>query len=301
MKPPQQPGGTKDAGDMGMNTPMPQPPRDNTGDAPQASAKQSTNNDGPSQGNAKGVEQNGPEQPGAKSGAQPPNLQAKSGGMNEPDLPKNAPPESAKEPGQARDDNMKANANQPKWDDFAKKVEQLMGKDAESDAAGKELADLAKNADDPRKRELAKEALEKNGRDPKTGKRNPFGSSGKSPGISDEEKATAANREFTARIGQMQLDDWQKRLTPELLKKAGLSDADWQRYVRNTQMYDQQVRALNAQMARQALKKLNAPRAAPNSKLTVVENSGTSGVAPTANAPPPPELRDAHWRPVAQP
>ena len=258
--------------------------------------------DGPQQGNAKGVEQQGPDRPSneqqaEKNGAAPPNLQAKAGTMNDAGTPKAEPKEgpgdAAKGPGQARDAEPKLNPKQPNWDDIAKRIESLPEKGSQGDGAAKDLADIGKNADDWRKQQIAQEALEKNGRDPQTGKRNPFGSGGKSPGISDDLKAAAANREFGARIGQMQLDDWQKRMTPDLLKKAGMSDADWQRFIKNTQAYDAQVRALNAQIARKALKDLSGPRTTPGAKLNSVENIGTSNTGAVLIAPPPPELRDA--------
>jgi len=157
---------------------------------------------------------------------------------------------------------------------------------------------MVKNSDDSRKRDIAKEALEKNGRDPATGKEkkkgpNTFGSGTKSPGIGDEVKAAAANREFASRIGQMQLDDWKKRMTPGLLKKAGLSEADWQRYVNNLQSYDALVRQLNAKLIRDALKKELRGGTNPNAGIREVEVTGTSGdPLDSGRAPPPPELRE---------
>ena len=106
-------------------------------------------------------------------------------------------------------------------------------------------------------------------------------------------KAAAANREFLRRIGQMQLDDWKKRMTPDLLKKAGLSDADWQRYLKLAQDHDAAVRRLNAKLLQDALKKELRGGANPNAGLREVENSGVSGTPLDGNrGAPPPELRD---------
>lgn len=262
--------------------------------------------EGPTEGSAKGAEQNGPDLPGqdqkTKAGTPPPDFQAKPGKLTDPNGPgtesKEGPADLAKGPGQPRGDEAKMNPKQPNWDDLAKKIQDLADKGAKGKAAAKDLAEVGKNAEDPRKSNLAKEALEKNGREPANGKKvpSPIGTAGKSPGVSDELKAAAANREFAARIGQMQLDDWKKRLTPDLLKKAGMSEAEWQRFVKNTQMYDAQVRALNAQLARKAFKELSGPRTAPPAKLTTVEGAGAQNTAPTSIAPPPPELRGAHDR-----
>src|SRR5205085_950325 len=119
----------------------------------------------------------------------------------------------------------------------------------------------------------------------------PGGSVGKSPGIGDDVRTAAVNREFAARIGQMQLDDWKKRLTPELLKKAGLSDADWQRYLKLAQDHDAAVRRLNAKLLQDALKKELRGGANPNAGLREVENTGVGG-APIdgIRGAPPPEL-----------
>ncbi len=260
-------------------------------------------NDPPPQGNAKPAEHNGPERPTpeqqkAKNAAPPPDVQAKSGGMNDAGGPKSDPKEAPGDPtkgaGQARGEEPKTDAREPSLERIAKNLQKLPGDGPEGDAAAKDLADIAKEANDPAKRELAQAILQKNGRDAKTGKKmkNPFGSGGKSPGISDEIKTAAANREFAARIGQMQLADWQKRLTPDLLKKANVSPEEWDRFVKNTRDYDAQVRALNAQIARQALKQMVGPRTAPGSSLNIVENTGASNESPSATIPPP-ELRDA--------
>ena len=164
--------------------------------------------------------------------------QAKANKSNDPVAnnaePKPGPPEQAKDAGQPRGNDADKGKDDGAWDRLEKLVEKLSKKE-DADAAGKELADIGKNSDDPRKRDLAKDILDKNGRDPNTGKEtkkgmNPFGSGTQTKGIGDDIKADAANREFARRIGQMQLDDWKKRVTPEVLKKAGMTADDWQRF-----------------------------------------------------------------------
>jgi hypothetical protein len=258
---------------------------------------------GPPQGNAKGQEQNGPESKGqkAKNDDPPPNAQAKSGKMNDPEAaksdPKEGPPDPSKPAGQARDNSKKDTPQQPDFDRVAKNLKGLQDNGPDADKHAKDLADIAKNADDPQVRAFAKDVLVKNGRNPETGKKaklpNPTGFNRKSPGIGDDIKTAAANREFAARLGQMQLDDWQKRITPDLLKKAGLTEADWQRYVENTRNYNVLVRQLNAEIARKALREMKGPRNVTGSGLNVVENTGSSSTAGGNTAPSPPELRGA--------
>jgi collagen type III alpha len=306
-------GGTKDGGPMGMNAPMPQPAKDPGPDdgAPMPLAK-GANSEPQTQGNAKGIEQNGPDVPtkdipAGVNSTQPPEAASKASTMNDAagtskGEPNQGTPDQAKQAGNSRADDAKAKQKEPDWDELGKLLEQLSNHDAKADEAGKEVADIANNSNDPRKREIAKEMLDKNGRDPATGKEkkkgpNRFGSGGTSAGIGDAVKAAAANREFASRIGQMQLDDWKKRVTPDLLKKAGLSEAEWQRYVKNMQSYDALVRQLNAKLVKDALKKGLRGGTNPNAGIREVEGTGPSSDRLDAGrAPPPPELRDAMRR-----
>ncbi|HZZ81255.1 MAG TPA: hypothetical protein VFE62_22315, partial [Gemmataceae bacterium] len=258
-------GGARDGGPMGA---PPQAAKDNASgaDAPTPSVKnQDPPKDGNApQGNAKGSEPNRP--PGSskdpQTAANPPQGKNKGGmapGPNSGEA-KQGPPAQAN-PGQARNDPGKGEPKGSSWDEVLKQLPNLPRDDKAGDASGMKLADIAKGTGDERKRDIIVAMLTKSGRDPKTGKKqkmpSAFGTGGKTFGISDDIKTTAANREFAARIGQMQLDDWKSRLTPDLLKKAGMTEADWQRYVKNQQNYDALVRQLNARAARQALKELD--------------------------------------------
>jgi hypothetical protein len=294
-------GAAKDAGMMGTEAPPPTVPKSDMADdgAPMATAKNSTPpHDGPQHGDAKGAEQNGPEIPNKQGAPAPPtNALAKSGKMNGD---KGEPKQGDGDPGQARDNEQRGDAKNPDLRDLANKLEQLAKDDAQADKVGKEFADLAKNADDPRVRELAKDILDKNGRDANTGqiKKGPnrFGSGGRSEGVSDAVKTTIANREFAARIGQMQLDDWKKRLTPDLLKRAGVSEADWQRFLKSRQAYDALIRQANAKLIRDSAKDL---RAAGNHSAvgpTTVQSGSNANPLDPAHALGPPDLRDAHSR-----
>ncbi len=302
-------GGARDGGPMGKNGPDTPPVKDNAADngAPMPSAKNNKgddgNKDGPPQGTAKDVKQNGPELPNkdqqtAANPTPPPNGQPKAGKMNGPGdagEAKQGPPDQAN-PGQARGDDHKDAPKQPSLDDVLRHLKNLPRDDKAGDDAGKALAQIAKTTDNADVAGIAKEILAKNGRDPKTGAKekapNPYGSAGKSPGIGDDIKAAAANREFAARIGQMQLDDWKKRLTPDLLKKAGMTEADWQRYVKNQEAYDALVRQLNAEIAKNARKKLGRAKTDGAAIRTIESQAGNESLQ-GSNAPPPAELMDA--------
>jgi hypothetical protein len=303
-------GGTKDGGPTGMDSPMPQPAKEPGPDdgAPMPLAK-GASSEPQTQGYVKGIEQNGPDVPkkdipAGMNPTQPPDAATKTGAMNDSagtskGESNQGTPDPAQQPGVVRGDEKKATTKEPTWDDIAKLIEELPDHGAVGEKAAKDLKEIEKTAADPRKRDIAKEALEKNGRDSTTGKEkkkgpNTFGSGGTSAGIADEVKAAAANREFASRIGQMQLDDWKKRATPDLLKKAGLSEAEWQRYVKNMQSYDALVRQLNAKLVKDALKKELRGGTNPNAGIREVEGTGPSGDPLDAGrAPPPPELRDA--------
>jgi hypothetical protein len=264
---------------------------------------------GKDKGEAKGLDQNGPETPNkdaAMNPKQPPNPQAK-GTKADPETniaePKPTPPEQAKDAGKTRDDASPKAQDEPTWGDLAKLLEKLAKHDENSDGAGEAIAKIGKQTEDSQKAELAKDVLAKNGRDPGTGKGlkkspNPYGGSGASPGIADDVKAAAANREFARRIAQMQLDDWKKNVTPDVLKKAGLSEADWQRFVKNAQVYDALVRQWNTQLAKKQINELRGRTGAPSgSGPRAVDATGIGGGPLDARyAPTPPELRDAQDR-----
>lgn len=280
------------------------------GDAgqPKDSGAKEKAKDGPPQGNAKGIEQNGPDVPNKdhQTAMNPSQPHAKSkGGMADQAGAAKAEPkqEDGQGAGNARSDGPKTGKSQPTPGDVAKLVEQLADRDGKADDAAKALAEIGKSSSDPRLRDLAPEILKKNGRDPKTGKEekkgpNTFGSGGATKGITDTAKAAAVNREFAAKLGQMQLDDWNKRLSPDLLKKAGLSEADWQRYVKAMQSFDALVRRLNAQQIRAAEKQalLGKGGTFPSGGPNLVESKGRNTPLEAGGALPPPEVFDAQER-----
>jgi len=307
---PEPAGGSKDAGPTGMNTPMPTGPKDQPGDpGPLASAKDSKDATGPAQppGDAKGIEQNGPQPVNKDTAANDgqPGAASKAGMMPDAaDAPKSGPnPQTAgaASPGSVRGDDAKKQNLEPTWSDLAKAIEQLANHDVKGDDAGAIVALLAESAPDPRMKDIAKEALKQNGRDLKTGKEekkapNAYGSSGKSPGVSDDIKAIAANREFLARINQLQFDDWNKLVTPDVLKRAGISEADWQKRLKSNQQYRDLVRELNTMLFKEAAQKelRGSATAGGGYRPEAVNPQSTLDAAGRSNAPT--IFRDAQRR-----
>ena len=294
----------KDGGDKKMDAgagsakdgsqPPPSEPRDNAG-AGDAPARAKAGEPALQQhGDAKGIEQQGPETP-SKGTPTPPDAHAKAD--TKPDGA-GEPKQGGGAPGQARDD-APAKDRAPSWDDVRKLHGQLEKGGPDADAAGVALAVIGKGAPDPRMRDAAQEALTINGRDPKTGQetkkgKNASGTLGKFEGMSDEElKATIANRAFAARLGQLQLNDWKKQLTPELLQKAGMTEADWQRYLKSMQAHDALVRQLNAKLLRDRAKLLSGGQAPLIGPRTVEGAAPNEEALDRGLAVPPPELSDA--------
>ena len=133
----------------------------------------------------------------------PPEGLAKSGNINDAGDRKGEPKQGDGDPGQARDNEPRSDSKNPDLRELGKMVEQLSNDDPAADKIGTKIADIAKNAEDPRVKDLAKEILDKNGRDAKSGqfKKNRFGSGGMSAGISDEIKRPSPI-ENSPRIGK---------------------------------------------------------------------------------------------------
>jgi hypothetical protein len=80
------------------------------------------------------------------------------------------------------------------------------------------------------------------------------------------------------------------------LKKAGLTEAEWQRYVKNMQAYDALVRRLNAQQIRAAEKQSLLGKGG-SAGPSLVEGKGLRDTPlDGGSALPPPELLDAQRR-----
>jgi hypothetical protein len=110
----------------------------------------------------------------------------------------------------------------------------------------------------------------------------------------DDLKGDPARKDLSRFGGNLQIEDFIKRATPEYRAKHGISDAEWQQFLAHASEYD----AL--------LRKLQQPKSkAPTQNRGSLGSLGTSGpsavqtqqraVAPadSGRAQPPPELRDA--------
>lgn len=250
-------------------------------------------------------------------------------GTPEKGTAKETPPEQAKSAGAARPDESTAGAKakEPTPEDIARLKDQIRQKERRDDAAGA-LAKIGKNARDPKVRQEARDVLAKNGRDPDTGApkdgpatgsptektgdgpkttrptagtkgsnekkegKSPFGSGRPgSKGLGDDVTADAVNKDFAGRGGELQLDELKRRVTPELLRKAGISEAEWRRYLKSATAYDALARKLRANRPRPS-----SGAARPSgTRPAQVGGLPSSGDDPldAGRAPPPPELRDA--------
>ncbi len=334
--------------------------------APQAQAKADPKSDGktePKQGDpltpaqAKGEEKEAPltQSKEGKAETAPPgqSKDSKAGPMTTKAEPKEGEPNGKEEPGTARGDEpkdgiaKKEKQRESTWEEIAKLADQLKEKKGSEEQAAKELGDIAKNAADPNKRDAARDALQKSGRNfdpkvpmngadpnakgngppeskdipaktgtgvPKSSKEPPPETKGNSQigtdaklgkGMGDELKETKANPDHRKEAGNLQLEDWKQKITPDLLKRAGLSDADWQRYVKNAQAYDDMVRRLNG--SRIAKGKNPDARGEgssfPGGAARVVGDLPSVSGDPlnSGQAQPPAELRDAVRRSASRP
>lgn len=242
---------------------------------------------------------------------------------------KETPPEQAQSAGAARPDESTADAKtkNPTPEDIARLKDQIRQKERRDDAAGV-LAKIGKNARDPKVRQDARDVLAKNGRDPDTGApmdgpgsgsatdktgsgpkttrpttgnkdgtekkeaSSPFGTgrSG-SKGLGDDITADPANKEFAGRGGDMQLDELKRRVTPEMLRKAGISEAEWRRYLKSAEAYDALARKVRARRPRSAGSTAR-PQGTRPAQVGGLPSTGDDPLD-AGRAPPPPELRDS--------
>lgn len=119
------------------------------------------------------------------------------------------------------------------------------------------------------------------------------GTSGPSGGITEEPKARDPNEEFARRGGEMQLEDLKKVVTPGLLKRAGITEQEWQEFLRGARAYDKTLQARPKTPGKVDL------RGGP----TGLRGGGPRRIGPggqqqdplsVGRGVPPPEFRDAH-------
>lgn len=117
--------------------------------------------------------------------------------------------------------------------------------------AEKDLAQIAKEAKDPDVRKAAQEALAQGKGQPKQGDGNQpsenTGPGGK--GQFDDPLANNPNEKFGKKAGDLSLDKLKDKVTPDMLKKAGLSEKEWQQYLKDAQAYEEMLRRQKAQQS----------------------------------------------------
>lgn len=114
-------------------------------------------------------------------------------------------------------------------------------------------------------------------------------------GASDDPKAQAPDASAARRGGDLSLEELKKKITPDILKKAGLTERDWQQFLKNYQAYED----MRQKLARQAGPKdtqRGDPSLLPGSGLRKVSQTPNAKTDPlqTGTAQPPPEFREYH-------
>jgi hypothetical protein len=130
----------------------------------------------------------------------------------------------------------------------------LERQDGISQLAARELRDIADRAPDPKIRDQAKQALDKNWNDvlKKMAEKSKTASGADNnpkPGANagDDGKGDPARKDLSRFGGNLQLEDFIKRATPAYREKAGISDDDWQRLLSRAADYDALLRKLQKQ------------------------------------------------------
>jgi len=220
----------------------------------------------------------------------------------------------AKDDGQRKKD---GETRKPTAEDVAHLKELMKRDDGVGDLAAKALNEMTKDAPDPDVRKLAQEALDQAGRkvgpgdnakapgDPtgvasKPSPDNPKGSDvkssgGQKPGVGappgDEGRADPSRKDLSRFAGNLQLEDFIKRATPEYRAKAGITQEEWDRLLTKAAEYD----ALLNKMQKQVRKTAADGRATGNGfgssgPSTVVGSQSAADPQGGGQAQTPPEL-----------
>jgi collagen type III alpha len=228
--------------------------------------------------------------------------------------------------GVAKDDGQRlkdADTRKPTPEDVAHLKELMKREDGVGDLAAKALTEMTKEAPDPAVRKLAQEALDQSGRkmgpgdDPKA-PINPKGPPGKaspddaktaeatgnggqkkeaSAPPSDDGKGDPARKDLSRFAGNLQLEDFIKRATPEYRAKAGITPEEWQRLLTKAAEYDKLLRTMQKQAKGKTLAARGTSGTLGSSGPAAVQGSQAVGDPQAGGqAQTPPELLDAQRR-----
>ncbi|MCI0380558.1 MAG: hypothetical protein L0215_23470 [Gemmataceae bacterium] len=103
------------------------------------------------------------------------------------------------------------------------------------------------------------------------------------------------NAAFSKRGGNLQLEDLKSRMNDDTLKKLGWTQEDWDRFVRDAQVYEELLRRQQKSVGKQPPDKMmGGPSQLPNQVPRKIENKNTSTDPLQFGRPqPPPEFREA--------
>jgi collagen type III alpha len=230
---------------------------------------------------------------------------------------------SKETPGVAKDDGQRlkeGETRKPTPDDVAHLKDLMKRDDGVGDLAAKALTEMSKDAPDPNVRKLAQEALDQAGRKAGPGE-NPNGptdpqgvasktspndpkntdakvNGGQKPGVgappSDDGKGDPARKDLSRFGGNLQLEDFIKRATPEFRAKAGITQEEWDRLLLKSAEYDALLRKLQAQARKTARDARGTAGGLGGSGPAAVQGSpNAADPQGGGQAQSPPELLDA--------
>jgi hypothetical protein len=227
--------------------------------------------------------------------------QAKGGGPDSK-VPEQSP-QSKSGPGMGALDQSDRKTPQPTPEQVDRLTKLLDGKDGMAQLAARELRDIADRSPDPKVRDQAKQALDKKWNDilnqmAKEKRPGPGADNNPKSSQGDDGNADPARKDLSRFGGNLQLEDFLKRATPEYRAKAGITDDDWQLFLAKAADYDALLRKLQKQQAKAKAPDGRAKPGALGTSGPIQVQSTPSADDPfnSGQATVPPDLIDAQRR-----
>ena len=153
------------------------------------------------------------------------------------------------------------------------------------------MAQAAKRARDDGVRKAAESALKESGRSAQD--------------FSDDVHGQA-DLKAALKTGNLSLEDLKSRVTPDILKKAGITEQDWQQFLKDARAYQESLSRQQGSIGpNDSLNKLGDPNRLPNTSPGLVEPPANAGAAslPNTRGQPPPGFREPYrpWTSRPQP